>query len=116
MNDPAERKVAIMEQLEDLKAELADKPKGYATELTVADHAIPGSEAPTAEIVLLDEEEQTIAFRRRTDPIDADLKGEWLVLNVDELFEELIAWSEELEAIEDFADEEGFYSDEDEPE
>lgn len=114
MNDPAERKIAVMQQLEELKTEIVDKPKGYVTEFTVSDHAIPGSEVPTAEIVLLDEEDQTVAFRRLKDPIDADLKGEWLVLNVDDLFEELIAWSEELEAMEDFADEEGLYPDEDE--
>jgi len=114
MNDPAERKLVVTQQLEDLKTEIADKSKGYATEFTVSESTFPGSEAPTAEIVLLDEEEQTVAFRRLRDPIEADLKGEWLVVNVDDLFEELMAWTEELEAIEDFNEEGGFYSDEDE--
>lgn len=114
MNDPAERKLAVMQQVEELKSEIADKPKGYSTEFTVSEGSIPGAQVPTAEIVLLDEEEQTVAFRRLRDPIEADLKGEWVVVNVDELFEELIAWEEELEAIEDFTEEEGFYPDEDE--
>jgi hypothetical protein len=55
--------------LEGLRDELADKPQGYVTEISVAERLFPEMEPPRIQVVLLDPEEGKAAIRRVSGPL-----------------------------------------------
>ena len=83
-----------------MKDEILGKPQGYVTNLALTEKPLSDGITPEAEIILLDPEDLTLAFRRMSDPVSGEDKGEWLVGNLDDLFEEMLNWTEELEAYE----------------
>jgi hypothetical protein len=93
--------MSIERQLEALNDELTGKPQGYVTTLPLTDKALPGGESPEAEIILLDPDDLTLAFRRTSDMISGDERGEWYIGSIDDLFEEMLNWEDELETLED---------------
>ena len=92
--------MTVEEQLDQLKDEILGKPQGYVTNLALTEKPLSDGITPEAEIILLDPEDLTLAFRRMSDPVSGEDKGEWLVGNLDDLFEEMLNWTEELEAYE----------------
>ena len=90
----------VEEQLDQLKDEILGKPQGYVTNLALTEKPLSDGITPEAEIILLDPEDLTLAFRRVSDPVSGEDKGEWMVGNMDDLFEEMLNWTEELETYE----------------
>jgi hypothetical protein len=90
----------VEEQLDQLKDEILGKPPGYVTNLALTDKPLSDGITPEAEIILLDPEDLTLAYRRLDDPVSGDEKGEWMLGNLDDLFEEMLNWKEELETYE----------------
>ena len=90
----------VEEQLDQLKDEFLGKPQGYVTNLALTEKPVGEGIMPEAEIVLLDPEDFTLAYRRISDPISGEEKSEWFVGSMDDLFEEMLNWTEELETYE----------------
>lgn len=92
-----EIKKMMADFLEELEDELTDKQKGYVTEKLLLDRIFPEIEAPRMEVILLDEEDRIAAFRRLSDPLRGDEKGEWGIGNPEEITEDAMSWISELE-------------------
>ena len=57
-----EIKQELDQVFEELKEELRDKPQGYATEIPVAERLFPETEPPRIQVILLDPDEDKVAF------------------------------------------------------
>jgi hypothetical protein len=90
----------VEEQLDQLKDEILGKPQGYVTNLALTEKPLADGLMPEAEIVLLDPEDLTLAYRRISDPISGEDKSDWFVGSMDDLFEEMLNWNEELDTYE----------------
>jgi len=92
--------------LDDLKDELRDKPQGYATEIPIAKRLFPETEPPRIQVVLLDPDENKVAFRRVSDLLQGERKSDWYVGELEEVIDDALSWEVELEEAEDSIDEE----------
>jgi hypothetical protein len=79
---------------------LEDKPQGYAVHLEVAGRMFPEEDPPRMEVVLLDEWDRSLAFRRLSDPFRGIQKGDWFIGGVMEVVEDVRAWEQELDKAE----------------
>ena len=91
--------------LEELKEELSDKPQGFATEIPVAQRLFPETEPPRIQVVLLDPEEDKVAFRRISDLLQEERKSDWYVGELDEVIDDALSWEVELEEAEGLIEE-----------
>ena len=92
-----EIKQELYQAFEGLKDELSDKPQGYVTDIPVAESLFPEMEPPRIQVVLLDPEEEKVAFRRVSDPVENERKYEWYVGELEEVIDEALSWEVELE-------------------
>jgi hypothetical protein len=88
-----------------LREELQDKQRGYVTEVVVAPGLFPEIAPPKVEVVLLDPEERRVAFRRTTDPLRGEGRGDWYVGELEEVIEDIHSWEVELEEMEGLLEE-----------
>jgi hypothetical protein len=100
-----EIKQELDQVLEDLKDELRDKPQGYATEIPIAQRLFPETEPPRIQVVLLDPEEDKVAFRRVSDLLQGERKSDWHVGELEEVIDDALSWEVELEETEDLIEE-----------
>lgn len=75
--------------------------KQRATEIPVAERLFPEMEPPRIQVVLLDPEEDKVAFRRVSDPLQGERKSDWYVGELDEVIDDALSWVVELEETED---------------
>ncbi len=84
--------------MENLDEELKDKPQGYITWVPVSDQVYREMGKPRMEIVVLDEVDPTLAFRRRSDPMEGGInKGEWFIGATGSVIEEIRMWKSRLQ-------------------
>ncbi len=96
----------IEEDIERVRAEMPDKAQGYTVSIKVTEKMFRESEPAWLELVLLDPEKDEVAFRRVSDALEGEEKGEWLIGPLDEALEEALAWKDELDAVKEPVDEE----------
>ncbi len=85
------------ETLLKLKNEIMDKPQGYTTRLRISGRLFPEMDPPYVEIVLLDPEDETIAYRRTSDPLRGERKGNWSLGDPIAAIEDAYSWRIEME-------------------
>jgi len=100
-----EIKQELDQVFDELKDELGDKPLGYVTEIPVAEGLFPEMEPPRIQVVLLDPEENKVAFQRVSDPLQGERKSDWYVGELEEVIEDAHSWEVELEETEDLIEE-----------
>ncbi len=93
---PREMEKELDEFLDDLKEDIIERPQGFRTDIVLRKGLFPDMEPPRIEVVLLDPEEATVACRRMSDPLSGEGKGDWLVVDVEELIDEALAWEADL--------------------
>jgi len=96
-----EIKEELNQVFREIKDELQDKPQGYVTEILVAKRLFPEMEPPRIQVVLLDPDENTVAFRRVSDPLQGERKPDWYVGELEEVIDDALSWEMELEETED---------------
>ena len=92
-----EIKQELYQAFEGLKDELSDKPQGYVTDIPVAESLFPEMEPPKIQVVLLDPEEEKVAFSRISDPVENGTKSEWYVGELEEVIDDALSWEAALE-------------------
>lgn len=100
-----EIKQELDQVLEGLKDELNDNPQGYVTQITVAGRLFPETEPPRIQVVLLDPEEDKVAFRRVSDPLQGERKSDWYVGEIEEVIDDALSWVVELDETEETIEE-----------
>lgn len=98
---PDQESQDLNRSLDELKYEFQDKPQGYSTEVIIGDNRFSDVLPPRVEIVLLDPEEDKLAFRRVSDPLLNDQNGDWNIGELEEVIEETLSWKAELEEMEE---------------
>ena len=94
----------IDQLLEELTFELQDKHQGYTTELIVAGKMFRDMEPPRIRVVLLSPNPMRVAYARVSDPFRGEEKGDWNVGGLEEVAEEALSWTLEMEQVEDQLD------------
>ena len=84
------------EFLDDFKEDIVERPQGFRSDIVLSKELFPDMEPPRMEVVLLDPEEATVACRRMSDPLSGEGKGDWLVVDVEELIDEALAWEADI--------------------
>ena len=92
-----EIKQELYQAFEELKDELRDKPQGYVANIPVAESLFPEMEPPKIQVILLDPEEEKVAFSRISDPVQSERKSEWYVGELEEIIDDALSWEAELE-------------------
>jgi len=81
----------------ELLNQLTGKEQGYIASIPVGEALFPESLPPRLEIVLLDPEEMTVAFRKVSDARGKiRKKGEWNVGTTAAAAEKLLAWIDQM--------------------
>lgn len=81
----------------ELREQLEGKKQGYVLTTPVGESLFPESLPPWLEIVLLDPEDMTVAFRKVTDSRGKEKrKGEWNVGPTSAAAEKIIAWVDQM--------------------
>jgi len=84
----------------ELKEQLTGKTQGFAVAIPVGEGLFPGSLPPSLEIVLLDPDEITVAFRKVSDARGINhKKGEWNVGPASSAAEKIIAWMDQMMSV-----------------
>ncbi len=94
------------EDIKRVRAEMPEKGQGYVASIKVTGKMFRDAEPALLEIVLLDPEQDEVAFRRVSDALEGEEKGEWLIGPLEEALEEALAWKEELDTMKEPVDEE----------
>jgi hypothetical protein len=77
--------------------QLKGRDQGHTLSLVVGDGLFPGSLPPRLEIILLDPEDMTVAFRKITDAQGKTRKkGEWHIGPTASAAEKIVAWVEQM--------------------
>ncbi|MBU0729321.1 MAG: hypothetical protein KKE17_06600 [Proteobacteria bacterium] len=81
--------------LKEIETDLQGKAQGYMKTLKIGKKIFPFCISPQIEVILLDPEDQTIIYRRTSDP-DALIrkKGEWIVGKPLDVVCNAINWAE----------------------
>ena len=82
---------------QDLNNQLSGKKQGFFISIPVGENLFPASLPPQLEIILLDHEEMTVAFRKVSNPKSKlGKKGRWHVGSTEAAGEKLLAWQEQM--------------------
>lgn len=82
---------------EELRRELSGRNQGFTVSIPVGEALFPASLPPRLEIVLLDPEEMTVAFRKVSDTRGISRKkGEWNIGPTTAAAEKIIAWIDQM--------------------
>lgn len=100
-----ETKEELDRVIEELRDELQDKPQGYITEIPVAESLFPEMAPPRIQVVLLDPEEDKVAFRRVSDLLQGERKSDWYVGEIEEVIDDALSWVVELDETEETIEE-----------
>ena len=82
---------------QELNSQLNGRRQGYLLSLPIGETLFPGSLPPRLEIILLDPEEMTVAFRKISDASGKQQrKGEWHVGPTASAAEKIMAWVDQM--------------------
>lgn len=82
---------------EELRRELSGRKQGFTVSIPVGESLFPASLPPRLEIVLLDPEDMTVAFRKVSDTRGIiRKKGEWNIGPPTAATEKIIAWIDQM--------------------
>lgn len=82
---------------DELCRELSGRQQGFTVSIPVGESLFPASLPPRLEIVLLDPEEMTVAFRKVSDARGISRKkGEWNIGPPTAAAEKIIAWIDQM--------------------
>lgn len=82
---------------QELREELKGKQQGYVVSIPVGEALFPESLPPRLEVVLLDPQEMTVAFRKVSDVRGINRKkGEWNIGPASSAAEKIVAWIEQM--------------------
>ena len=83
--------------IDEIANDLLGKNQGYVKILKIGKRIFPYSIPPQIEIVLLDPEDQTVIYRRASDPDSfSKKKGEWMTGTPFDVVCSAIGWAEEM--------------------